>query len=344
VDPELGAAGAAGTGPALPGAAIARVRVPVVVRSEREVRGVQLVGTDPGREIAFSFLGSVRTQGIMIRRPGDRGLILGRALARDLDTEPGKRVVLLAQDREGRAVEAGFTVLGLFDAETDAYERAFAFVGRDAAQAFLRLGSRVTEISLRVPPGLPVDEAALAERVRALVAGSAGDGAPLLVRSWKQINPHAAAMVAFSSLGILIWQAILLLALSFGLANTLLASVYERIPEIGLLQALGMSRGSIVAQVVLESLVIVMLGLVLGLCAGVAFVFLLADGIDLSRWAAGTEFFGLGTRLLPELRPADVHAAVLLVLVLAVVGSLYPAWHAARLSPLDALGRRGQDA
>ena len=67
----------------------------------------------------------------------------------------------------------------------------------------------------------------------------------------------------FAGAGILIWYVILLSALAFGVANTFIAAVLERTREIGLMQVLGMQSNAIVLQVVIESLWIMIAGLVL---------------------------------------------------------------------------------
>ena len=90
---------------------------------------------------------------------------------------------------------------------------------------------------------------------------------------------------------------------------------------------------------VIESLLIVGLGTVLGVMLGLGLVQWLADGVDLSRWAQGVEFFNFRTLLVPELKLSDVITICVLVMGLGFVGSLYPAWRAVRLDPLDAMHR-----
>jgi ABC-type lipoprotein release transport system permease subunit len=132
----------------------------------------------------------------------------------------------------------------------------------------------------------------------------------------------------------------MLIALGFGLVNTLVTAVMERVREFGMLRALGMRPAQIVAQVMVESSLIVLLGVALGIAGGAALVFSFADGIDLSRWAAGVEMAGLHSTLVPRLLLRDVAAVTGMALAFGLVGSLYPAWRAVRVQPLDAL-RRG---
>jgi ABC-type antimicrobial peptide transport system permease subunit len=136
-----------------------------------------------------------------------------------------------------------------------------------------------------------------------------------------------------------IWYLVVFLAMSFGLINTLLMAVFERTREIGLLMALGMHPSNVLTQVLLESLMLLLLGLVLG--NGLTFLTLwgLHDGIDLSQFAEGLAMMGYSPVIYPELVPRDAIGANLLVILLGIAASLYPAWRAARTVPVEALAR-----
>ena len=128
-------------------------------------------------------------------------------------------------------------------------------------------------------------------------------------------------------------------ALAFGLINSLITAVLERVREFGMLRALGMRPRAVVVQVVIESVLIVAFALAGGIVAGVGLVALFADGIDLSNYAAGAELAGMRSRLVPHLIARDVMMLGTLAVALAVFASAYPAWRAVRIKPLDALRR-----
>ncbi len=91
-----------------------------------------------------------------------------------------------------------------------------------------------------------------------------------------------------------------------------------------MLRALGMRPSSVVVQVVMESVLIVVSGLVCGIAVGVAAIAYLSDGIDLSRWAQGVELAGLHSRLVPHLQIDDVVAVSVMALLLGLFASAYP--------------------
>jgi ABC-type lipoprotein release transport system permease subunit len=92
-------------------------------------------------------------------------------------------------------------------------------------------------------------------------------------------------------------------------------------------------------QVVIESVLIVLSGLAVGVVVGLGLIAYFSNGIDLSRWAEGVELAGLRNRLVPHLVWGDVAAVSVLAVVLGLFASAYPAWRAVRINPLDALRR-----
>lgn len=305
-----------------------RVRVPAVIMSERETRGVNLVGVDPARE-SISFLGGVSVDGEALADTADRRILVGKALAEQLETRVGKRLVIITQGADGKNREAGYRIAGLYDAEGSGLEKAFVFTGVEAVQNLLE-SNVVTEVSIRL-----TDQMHQTSVIERMVASFTG----LDVLTWQELEPQAAAMYVFADGALFIWFLIIMGALVFGLVNTLVTAVMERTRELGILRAVGMRPGSVVVQVVIESTLIMILGVAVGLVIGIGLFSWVSDGIDLSAFAAGMEQFGLNALFTPVLTAGDVIMVVVLSLVMGVLASLYPARRAVRLKPLEALRR-----
>lgn len=306
-----------------------RIRVPAVVLSERETRGVELVGIDPLAEPGLSFAGDLDLVGTGLADAGDGRLLLGRALADALETEVGRRVVVVTQDATGASVELGFRVAGVFDEPGRGRELAHAFTGRDRLADQLGM-TGVSELSVRLDDPSPD---ALAHAYAALGAAWPKDD----TRDWRTLDPLAAGMFDVIDAVLYVWLVIVLVALGFGLVNTLATAVIERTREFGLLRALGMRARHVLAQVVLESVLVTLLGVVLGIAGGIALVGLLHDGIDLSAWSSATALIGISNLLVPRLLPADILLVLVAALIFALLGSIYPASRAVAVAPLDAL-------
>ena len=106
----------------------ARVRVPAVIMSERGTRGIQFVGIDPAQE-DISFVGRAAYDGDRLTDASDGRVVIGRALAEQLETTVGRRLVIITQGADGRNREAGFRIAGLYDADGTGLEKIFVFTG-----------------------------------------------------------------------------------------------------------------------------------------------------------------------------------------------------------------------
>ncbi len=309
-----------------------RVRVPAVVSSERESTGITLVGIDPQAERPLSFIGESIGEGRYLEGVDDRGVILGARLVEKLETNLGKRVVLMSQDPNNEVVDRGFRIVGIYHSDPAAIEEQFAFVGRATAQKFLRMGNQISELEVL---GTDYREAeSLADPLRVLVER---EKLKVEVLSWPQLDRYLGSMLPMMDGFVLIWIVVVFTALSFGLVNTLAMAVFERVREIGLMQALGMRPRAIMAQVLFESILLLGLGLILGNLTAWLTIVPLQSGIDISVVAEGLEMAGMGSVLYPSLLVKDMLLATVVVLILGIAASLLPAWRAARYEPIKAL-------
>jgi len=306
-----------------------RVEVPAVISSERATRGVTLVGVDPPRELALSFVGADMAEGRFLESPDDEGLVLGRKLVERLETGLGKRVVLMSQDPQNEIVDRGFRIVGIFDSKLESREEAYAFAAERTVQKLLGIGDRVSELAVLGPEYRHVDS--LYRRI----AAAAGPGVEVL--PWYELDPYLGSMLGVMDGWVVVWIVVVFLALSFGLVNTLVMAVFERVREIGLMLALGMTPWHILAQIIAESLLLLTLGLALGNALAWITIKPLEGGIDVSVVGQGMEMFGASSVLYPALYFRDMLLASGIVIVLGFLASLSPAWRAARYEPVEAI-------
>ncbi len=159
----------------------------------------------------------------------------------------------------------------------------------------------------------------------------------VLVQRWYDIDTYLGTMLGVMDGFVLVWVVVIFLALSFGLVNTLVMAVFERVREIGLMLALGMRPSSILGQIVIESMLLLTLGLALGNVLAFVTIVPLADGIDVSIVAEGMEMWGASSVLYPRLYASDMILANVVVLFLGFLASLSPAWRASRYEPVEAI-------
>jgi len=159
----------------------------------------------------------------------------------------------------------------------------------------------------------------------------------LEVRTWSELRPFLQYMVnAMRDMAWIVYGAIFI-AMAFGIANVLLMSIYERTREIGILAAIGMKPGRLVASLLVESLFLTGLGVAGGLVLGFGAVALLSDGIDLARWGEGLRSFGVPTTIVPVLPEGEWRIPVGVAVVTAILASAWPAIRAVRTRPAEAV-------
>ncbi len=306
-----------------------RVRVPAVITSEYESRGITLLGIDPRNERGLTFIIDEDVEGRFLESADDTGIVIGQKLAKTLNTEVGKRVVLMSQDPDNDIADRGFRVVGLFVTSVTAFEEHYVFAGKKTVQEMLRIGDQVSELFVVGEDYRNVADAY--SKTESLLDGNVD------VERWYELDTYLGSMLKVMDGFIFIWIVVIFLALSFGLVNTLVMAVFERVREIGLMLALGMRPGDILGQIVVESLLLLAIGLMLGTGLAWAAVQAIKDGIDLSVVSAGMDMWGMSSVLYPELILSDVVLANVTVLLLGFLASLSPAWRAAHYEPIEAL-------
>ena len=308
-----------------------RVRVPAVISSERDSRGITLLGVEPVSEVQLSFDLDSIIEGRFLKDSNDSGLIIGAKMAERLETRLGKRVVIMSQDPDNNIADRGFRIVGIYKAKMASLEEIYVYAGLTTLQKLLNLENRVSEIAItgenyrHVKGWYPVIKKAAGKNLQTL--------------PWYEADTYLGAMMVMMDGFVLVWIIVIFLALSFGLVNTLIMAVFERTREIGLMQALGMRPSLIMLQILIESFLLLVIGLLLGNVLAVGTIIPLQDGIDISAVAQGMEMMGSSSVLYPALKLNDMLLANAIVIILGLLTSILPAWHAASFDPIEALGK-----
>ncbi len=308
-----------------------RIRVGAVASNARHSAGVTLVGIDPEKEARISFIGKAVTSGRYLLPEDKYKIVVGKALADQFQTRIGHKLILMSPDKNHDVASKAFRIVGIYEAEMKATEKQFVFVSMAGAKKMLKLKKAYSEISIVLNDRL--DNEIVAAGLKKILPRDQYE-----VNTWKELLPILTAYLKLTDGFIYIWYLVVFIAMGFGIVNTILMAVFERIREFGLLKALGMKPAWIIRQVLLESFFILTTGMVIGNLAGFLTVFVVAqNGINLSALAAGAEFAGITRILYPAVYSQDVVMANLVVFILGLIVSLYPAAKAARFTPVEAL-------
>ncbi len=308
-----------------------RIRVNTIASNARHSAGLTLVGIEPEKEKGISFIGEGVVEGRLLKPDEKRGIIIGKALLDKFETKIGRKLLIMTQDTQNEIASKSFKIVGVFRAEMEATEKNFVFISLKSAKKLVKLNDGISEVSISLAErGM---EGEVAEKLNAQL-GSTG----LKAETWKELIPMLRAYLEIFDGFMYIWYLVVFTAMGFGIVNTTLMAVFERMREFGLLKALGMKPSWILRGVLTESLFLLVLGAFLGNVLGFIFTYATAQtGIDLSALAAGAEAWGLSRTLIPVVVLKDVFMANFMVVVLGMVVSAYPAVKAARFTPVEAM-------
>ena len=309
-----------------------RLKVPGIISSERDVRGVSILGVNPLAEARIAFATSQISEGRWLENENDKGIVIGAKLAEKLETRLGKRIVLMSQDINNEIGERGFRIVGIYRSNDVGFlEERNVYVGLARVQTMLQAENMVSEVVLNG------EDYRNTQPLLTLLATTEFSQQSVEILPWNLADSYLGTMMSVMDGFVIVWVVIIFLALSFGLVNTLVMAVFERVREIGLMQALGMKPTMILVQIVCEALFLLMLGLIAGNLLALATILPFQSGIDISSVAEGMEMFGANSVLYPALKLKDVVLANVIVIVLGIAASILPAWRAASLDPIVAL-------
>jgi len=320
-----------------PGARIARrIKVDGMLSTSREHVGITIVGIVPEDEVGVSFIGRPVHQGRMINPGESGGLIIGQALLERINAKVGRKVVIVSQNHEWENVSRSFRIRGTYRTELAQTEKVFVFVPLPTLQEMMGTGEGITEITVNLEQGKRGEGDELAGLVSALNAKISGSG--YTAEDWHQMLPSISAYLEMFNGYMLIWFIVVFIAMGFGIVNTMLMAVYERMREFGLQRAIGMRSSRIVRMVMAEILLLLLFGsLVANGFALFLIKIVLRSGIDLAVFTEGTEMWGMSRVIVPALSAWDVYAANGVVLILGLLVGLYPAIRAGRFTPVEAM-------
>jgi ABC-type lipoprotein release transport system permease subunit len=305
--------------------------VNAVASNARHSSGVTLVGIDPASEARISFIGTAISQGRYLNFDDKNGILVGEALLEKFDTRPGRKLVLMSQDTNRDIASRAFRIVGTFKAEMEATEKQYVFVTRRASQKMLKLQDGISEIAILLP-GKP-DNPGVYNALKTALPSRQFE-----VHTWRELLPFQMAYLKILDGFMWIWYLVVFVAMGFGIVNTTLMAVFERMREFGLLKALGMKPWWILREVLTESFLLLVTGLAIGNALGFVCIYALSgSGIDLSALAAGAEYAGMTRIIYPAIELKDVLMSNMIVLFLGMLVSAYPAVKAARFRPVEAM-------
>lgn len=308
-----------------------RVEVAGLMSAGVRTAGGMLVGVDPDSERKVSALAGTVVEGSFLgatKDPEAWPIVLGSGLARRLRVKLGDEITYLGQAADGSIAAEVFELVGLAESGSAELDSAVALVRIGDAQELFVLGDRVHRIAAKL------SDPARADAVKRRVDPKIPDGAVLL--HWRTLLPGLEPSIESDRAGTTVFLFIILVVVALGSANTMLMSVFERTRELGVMMALGTSPALVVRTVMWEAAFQGLIGVLLGLAAGVA-LNLYFGSAGLTLLDEPIEFAGVSFQ---TMYPANTWRTVVypgVILLCAVAAGLWPALRAARLDPVAAI-------
>ena len=313
----------------------ARLVVTAVLQAGSASAPVQVLAVDPQSEAEVFRAPRTLNAGEF----SAEGLTLGQKLANQLGLGLGDRVVLTFQDVTGEVHSVLFAVTGLYDGVSNLIEGVQVYAPRDLMAAELLPGQpdsaaplAAHQIHLKVADMDSLNSVVADLRAAVPNAGSS------VVRTWREISPDLSYADEVLAQSLLLFMAVILFAMAFGILNTMLMAILERTRELGMLMAVGMTRRKVFRLVVWETLLLSFVGMPFGLLLGHLTIAVTSrTGITLNGVDQGLAEFGLDSTIYPVSVPEYYLPIALLVAVLGLLSSLYPARKALKLNPIESM-------
>ena len=295
-----------------------------------ETTNIRLNGIYPDREFqTVPLLTSRISEGKKTLSRGE--IMIPTLLAKGLKIKVGDAVVVVATNVDGSVNGKQFVVSGILESATGPGGRDGYLHIEDAAEILRMPEVEVSEVAIRLK-----DFSRLPAAVRHLEGQLAGEvnkeGQPLFeVHSWEQLSPffNIARMIDVMTFFIKI---MLIAIVLISIMNVMIMAVYERIREIGTIAAIGTLPSKILSMFVIEGFCLGVLGAIIGDTIGSVIV-LIINLIGIRFDFAQQKGFLLTTTI----APSDLLVISAIVIVVAVLASLQPAFKASRMEPIAAL-------
>ncbi|MEK9627724.1 MAG: lipoprotein-releasing ABC transporter permease subunit [Nitrospinota bacterium] len=309
--------------------------------------GVVVRGVDPSREAMVSDLGKnmIRGEIGMLGRGKSSNsrsrrdnIILGKELAHKLGVQMDDVVSMVSP--ASRLTPMGlvpkiklFKVVGMFESGMYEYDSSLSFISIQSAQKFFSMKKQVSGIEIRV------DDIDNADKIAQVLQEDLGF--PYYVRDWMRMNKNLFSALRLEKIVMFIILILIILVAAFNIVSTLFMVVMEKTKEIAILKSMGASRSSIMKIFSFQGLIIGVTGTVLGCVGGFTVVPNLNEIVGFIETLFGITAFPSDVyyldKLPSEIQYFDSFLIVVFSIAICFLASLYPAWRASRMDPVDGL-------
>ena len=308
-----------------------RIKATAMASTASTGTGITLAGIDPQKEKMVTDIHNKLISGTYFEKESRTpSIVIGQKLSHKLKADLGNKIVVTVQALSGEMTYILYRVEGIFKTNNSRFDEMNAFVPASSLIATLGIQSGQTnEIAIRTTD----DKAAhqVADNLQK-------DFPSLSVQTWKEIKPSLIVMMTMMDQFSYWLMIIILFALIFGIINTMLMVILERKRELGMLMAVGMNRIRVFKMILLETIMLSLSGGIFGLAISVFLMSIFGKtGINFASWSEGLEAMGYSSFVYPEVSTDFYITVTILVIITAVIASIWPTRKAMKLNPAEAV-------
>ena len=291
--------------------------------------GLRIVGIIPDEEKTVTSIHNQIIEGKYFQENGKNQIIVGQKLAENLGIRLKSKIVLSFQDLDGSIIYGAFRIVGIFKTESSIFDKSNVFIRQNDILSLINSKPIYHEIVIRMNT---------AQNVDSVYSNLKTKYSNLSVESWKQLAPELKLMDEMMGFQLNIFLGIILFALLFGITNTMLMSVMERVREFGVLMAIGMKRRRVFTMIITETVSLSIVAAVVGMILAALLInYFGSQGINLSAFEEGMSAWSISPILQPSL-PINFYISItIMVLITAILSAIYPAIKAIKLIPAQAI-------
>ena len=306
-----------------------RIIISAMASSAHGAEGVKIIGIDSKNESQFSDISKNIIKGSYFTKIKSKPALIGKKLAENLKLDIKKKLSFTFVDDKGDLQRIKFKVEGVFKTSSSIHDSGNVYVKKEDLNQLLINNSIVHEVAI-LSNNIDNSDILKAELQNLFPKNK--------VETWRDISPELGSVQELMIWFFFIFMSIILVALSFGIANIMLMAVLERKRELGMLMSVGLNKTKIFLMILFETIFISFISLP----AGITLSYLMISyygkvGIDLSIVSEGLEAFGMKSIVYTDL-PLDYYIKItILTLFVTLISSLFPARRALKLDPAEAV-------
>jgi putative ABC transport system permease protein len=299
-----------------------------MVSSPIKSNGVRIIGVNKNQEKELTSIYSGLVKGTYFESKRRNPILIGEALAEKLKVKLQSKVVLTFQDTENTIISGAFRVCGIYKTQYSKYDQGTVFIENKDLHRLLK-SENFHQVALLCNSIDQVDS----------TYNSLKTNLPEYeVKDWKSIAPELAYADKIMESWLFLIMIIIMLALIFGIINTMLMAVFERRKELGMLMAIGMNRSKIFLLILIETLFLSLIGAPTGLVLGALTIKITSEtGINLAFISKGLENVGLSSVIYPQIESYFYLFITVMVFLFTLIAAIYPSRKALMLKPTEAI-------